>query len=136
MAVGAMKLSVALDELRTTPDASPAPQTKGRASRHATATTRSDLYDGNASQGAPIQTSDNTCDLRGLRADDAVAMATAFLDRSIGDGRRVAFLVHGHGTGSLRESIRKELKTSPYVSRFRSGEMGEGGDGVTVVWMA
>jgi len=136
VAVGAMKLSVALDELRTTPDASPAPQTKGRASRHATATTRSDLYDGNASQGAPIQTSDNTCDLRGLRADDAVAMATAFLDRSIGDGRRVAFLVHGHGTGSLRESIRKELKTSPYVSRFRSGEMGEGGDGVTVVWMA
>ncbi len=63
-------------------------------------------------------------------------MATAFLDRSVNEGRRVAFLIHGHGTGALRESIRRELKTSPYVTRFRAGETGEGGDGVTVVWMA
>jgi DNA mismatch repair protein MutS2 len=94
------------------------------------------VYDGNASGAAPIQTSDNSCDLRGLRADDAVAMAIAFLDRCVGDGRRVAFLIHGHGTGALRESIRKELKASPYVAHFRAGEGGEGGDGVTVVWMA
>jgi DNA mismatch repair protein MutS2 len=63
-------------------------------------------------------------------------MATSFLDRSIGEGRRVAFLIHGHGTGSLRESIRRDLKASPYVSHFRPGESGEGGDGVTVVWIA
>ena len=63
-------------------------------------------------------------------------MATTFLDRSLNDGRRVAFLVHGHGTGALREAIRKELKESRYVSYFRPGTQDEGGDGVTVVWLA
>ena len=82
-----------------------------------------------------MQTSDNTCDVRGLRADDAVSMATAFLDRSLNEGRRIAFIIHGHGTGALREAVRRELKESPYVAQFRPGESGEGGDGVTVIWL-
>lgn len=83
-----------------------------------------------------IQTKDNTCDLRGLRADDAVAMATTFLDRALNDGLRVVFLVHGHGTGAIREALRKELKESPYVSQFRPGVQHEGGDGATIVHLA
>ena len=82
-----------------------------------------------------IQTSDNSVDLRGLRAEDALSLATTFLDRSINAGRRVAFLVHGHGTGALRDAIRRDLKRSPYVAHFRPGESSEGGDGVTVVWL-
>ena len=84
----------------------------------------------------PIATRDNSVDVRGMRADDAVALATTFLDRSLNDGRRVAFVVHGHGTGALREAIRTELKASPYVARFRAGDTAEGGDGVTVVWLS
>lgn len=84
----------------------------------------------------PIQTSDNTCDLRGLRADDAVSMALSFLDRAVGSGTRVCFLVHGHGTGALKEAIRRELRGSSYVQHFRAGGPGEGGDGVTLVWLA
>ncbi len=135
VAIGAMKLTVTVEELRA-PSAEPAaaPLSKGTGRRAAAG--KAPVYDGNASTAAPIQTSDNTCDLRGLRADDAVAMATTFLDRSIGEGRRVAFLIHGHGTGALRESVRKDLAASPYVSHFRPGETGEGGDGVTVVWIA
>jgi DNA mismatch repair protein MutS2 len=64
-----------------------------------------------------------------------VSLATTFLDRSIGDGRGVAFLIHGHGTGALREAVRESLVRSPYVAKFRPGESGEGGDGVTVVWL-
>ena len=130
VAIGPMKLTVAMEELRAT-DAAPEVREPRRAPPRSVAT-----YDGNASAAAPIQTSDNTCDLRGLRADDAVAMATSFLDRSLNEGRCVAFLIHGHGTGSLRESIRKDLKASPYVAHFRAGESGEGGDGVTVAWLA
>jgi DNA mismatch repair protein MutS2 len=44
--------------------------------------------------------------------------------------------VHGHGTGALRDAIRKELRESRYVAHFRPGTSGEGGDGVTVVWLA
>ena len=82
-----------------------------------------------------MQTKENTCDLRGLRADDAVPFATSFLDRALSEGLKVVFLVHGHGTGALREVIRKELRESQYVSYFRPGTQGEGGDGVTVVWL-
>jgi DNA mismatch repair protein MutS2 len=85
---------------------------------------------------AAVQTSDNTCDLRGLRTDDALSLAVSFLDRSINDNRRVCFLLHGHGTGALKDAIRKELKQSPYVRYFRAGHNGEGGDGVTVAWLS
>jgi DNA mismatch repair protein MutS2 len=83
-----------------------------------------------------IQTSDNTCDLRGLRTDDALSLAITFLDRSMSESRGVCFLVHGHGTGALREAIRRELSSSPYVRYFRAGAQSEGGDGVTVVWLS
>jgi DNA mismatch repair protein MutS2 len=124
VAAGPLKLTVALDELRATsePPREPAPPRPKR---------------GNEKEAleAAFATSDNTCDLRGLRADDAVAMATTFLDRSLNAARKVAFLVHGHGTGALREVIRKELRESRYVAYFRPGTQDEGGDGVTVVWL-
>jgi DNA mismatch repair protein MutS2 len=71
-----------------------------------------------------------------LRVDDAVSMATSFLDRAFGDGTRVAFLIHGHGTGALRDAVRKELARTSYVTNFRSAEPDQGGDGVTVVWLS
>jgi DNA mismatch repair protein MutS2 len=83
-----------------------------------------------------LQTSDNTVDLRGLRADDAIALAVTFLDRSLNENRRVCFLVHGHGTGALKDAVRRELKSSPYVRFFRAGTSGEGGDGVTIAWLS
>jgi DNA mismatch repair protein MutS2 len=46
------------------------------------------------------------------------------------------FLVHGHGTGALKEAIRRELKSSPYVRYYRAGSSGEGGDGVTIAWLS
>jgi DNA mismatch repair protein MutS2 len=83
-----------------------------------------------------LQTSDNTCDLRGMRSDDAVTLAVTFLDRSLNENRRLCFLIHGHGTGALKEAIRRELKSSPYVRYFRAGNPGEGGDGVTIAWLS
>ncbi len=83
-----------------------------------------------------LQTSDNTVDLRGLRSDDAITLAITFLDRSLNENRRVCFLVHGHGTGALKEAIRRELKSSPYIRFFRAGASGEGGDGVTIAWLS
>ncbi len=82
-----------------------------------------------------IQTHEATCDLRGLDVDAATRMAEQFLDRSLGEGRRVAFLVHGHGTGALRTALRSALAESAYVAKLRAGEPREGGDGVTVVWL-
>ena len=42
-------------------------------------------------------------------------------------------VIHGKGTGALRDAIREELKHHALVGEFRAGGPGEGGDGVTVV---
>jgi DNA mismatch repair protein MutS2 len=134
VAAGPLKLLIAASELLSAapPPEPPAP----KRSVHGEGGKRGRAEIAAAPPEVPIQTSDNSVDLRGLRADDAVALATTFLDRSLNAGRKVAFLVHGHGTGALRESIRKELKESRYVAHFRAGNSDEGGDGVTVVWLA
>jgi DNA mismatch repair protein MutS2 len=91
--------------------------------------------DAAADPDVPIQTSENTVDLRGLRAHEAIAMAEQFLDRSLGAGRKVAFLIHGHGTGALRDGVRDALRGARVVEKMRPGGPNEGGDGVTVVWL-
>ncbi|MFO0613085.1 MAG: Smr/MutS family protein [Polyangiaceae bacterium] len=93
------------------------------------------VFDAASDSDVPMQTSDNTIDLRGLRAHEALALAEQFLDRCVGASKRVAFLIHGHGTGALRRELRDMVRASPYVERSRPGEPREGGDGVTVVWL-
>ncbi|MBK8253479.1 MAG: endonuclease MutS2 [Polyangiaceae bacterium] len=93
------------------------------------------VLDAASDPDVPVQTSENTVDLRGLRAHEASSMAEQFLDRMLGSGRRVAFLIHGHGTGALREAVRDSVRQSSLVARSRAGEQREGGDGVTVVWL-
>ena len=130
VAVGPLKLMVAAEELRAAAEAPPPSRPAMRRSGARPVARGGEL------EAAPIQTEDNTCDLRGLRADDALSLATTFLDRSLNEGRRVAFLVHGHGTGALREVIRRELKTSPYVARYLAAPTDQGGEGVTIVWLS
>jgi DNA mismatch repair protein MutS2 len=73
------------------------------------------------------------CDVRGMRAEDALAEVEQFLDRGMRSGEEAALIIHGHGTGALRQAIRDYLASSPYIRMFRPGENHEGGDGVTVV---
>jgi DNA mismatch repair protein MutS2 len=72
-------------------------------------------------------------DVRGLRADEAVREVEKFLDQAYRNGDPAVLVVHGHGTGALKQAIRSYLEDSPYVRMYRPGESHEGGDGVTVV---
>jgi DNA mismatch repair protein MutS2 len=126
VAAGALKLTVATSELRA-----PAPEAPLRPALRS-ASARVDA----SPQERPLQSRDNTCDLRGLRVDDAVSMASSFLDRALHAGMHTVFLLHGHGTGALREAVREELGRTRYVSRFRGGEPDQGGDGVTLAWLS
>ncbi len=71
-------------------------------------------------------------DVRGKTAEDAREALVACLDQALLDGVPVVRIIHGHGTGRLKQVLRDYLKDSPYVSAFRPGERSEGGDGVTV----
>jgi DNA mismatch repair protein MutS2 len=128
VAAGPLKLSTNVSEIRAL-----AP-VKGATSRPVSKPGRFD-FDAASDPEHPIQTPENSIDLRGLRAHEAAAMAEQFLDRSLGAGRRVAFLIHGHGTGASREAVRDAIKLSRIVSKTRAGGPREGGDGVTVVWL-
>lgn len=72
-------------------------------------------------------------DLRGAAADEAMDRTLAALDRATLIGSPSLRIIHGHGTGRLKTTLRTYLKASPYVSSFRPGERAEGGDGVTIV---
>ena len=72
-------------------------------------------------------------DLRGTAADEAIDRTLAALDRAALAGIPNLRIIHGHGTGRLKTTLRAYLTDSPYVSSFRPGERAEGGDGVTIV---
>jgi DNA mismatch repair protein MutS2 len=129
VAAGPLKLTVTTAELRSVVSAE---ATSPRPAPRAVAAGR----DVAIADEKPLATSDSTCDLRGLRVDDAMAMATSFLDRALNEERSVVFLLHGHGTGALRDALRKELARSTYVARFGPAPAAQGGDGVTTVWLA
>lgn len=69
----------------------------------------------------------------GLNVDEAVFIVDKFLDDSYLAKLQAVRIVHGKGTGKLREGIHKFLKTNSHVKSFRIGTFGEGEMGVTVV---
>jgi DNA mismatch repair protein MutS2 len=79
---------------------------------------------------------DTTCDLRGLRVEEAEAELDRFLDLMLQAEVPSVLIIHGHGTGALRQVVRTWLKGAAPVKRFRSGRQNEGGDGVTIAFLA
>ena len=75
----------------------------------------------------------NTLDLRGQRVDDALEALPTFLDKMTLEGRQVAFVLHGHGTGALKKAVRDWIPKSGYVRSWRPCDPGEGGDAYTIV---
>ncbi len=80
-----------------------------------------------------LRTDANTLDLRGERVPDGLRRLEAFLDDSVLRGDESVFVLHGHGTGAMKEAVRDALDGSPYVSAFERGAEDQGGDGVTRV---
>jgi len=71
-------------------------------------------------------------DLRGMRVDEALEAVDKYLDDAVLSGLPRARIIHGKGTGALREAVRDQLRQDRRVAGTRPGEAGEGGDGVTV----
>lgn len=78
-----------------------------------------------------IRTSKNTVDLRGSRVADAERV----LDEAISVANGPIWIIHGHGTGKLRQGVHTFLKQHPRVSRYEAAEQAEGGTGVTIAYV-
>jgi DNA mismatch repair protein MutS2 len=77
---------------------------------------------------------DAEVEVRGTRFEDAMGELERYLDLAFRSGTLLeATIVHGLGTGALREGTRKLLGRLPYVKSFRDGGIGHGGSGATIV---
>ena len=72
-------------------------------------------------------------DIRGYAADDGIYAVDSFIDDAVMSGVGIVTIIHGKGTGVLKNAIRSHLKHHPSVKSSRKGLYGEGEDGVTVV---
>ncbi|MBV9546647.1 MAG: endonuclease MutS2 [Chloroflexi bacterium] len=74
-------------------------------------------------------------DLRGQRRDEAIERLDEYLENASLAGMPEARIVHGKGTGAIRQAVRDTLRSSQYVARFAPEPDANGGDGATAVWL-
>jgi DNA mismatch repair protein MutS2 len=72
-------------------------------------------------------------DLRGMSLEEAFLEIDKYLDDAYLSGLNEVQLIHGKGTGVLRQGITEFLRKHQLVKDYRLGEFGEGGSGITVV---
>jgi DNA mismatch repair protein MutS2 len=75
----------------------------------------------------------SSLDLRGARVEEALEALDRYLDDAGLAGLNKVLIIHGMGTGALRDAVRAEATSHPLVRSMRPGERGEGGDGATIV---
>jgi len=74
-------------------------------------------------------------DIRGEMAEDAIDKMDRFIESAYLSGMPFVRIIHGKGTGKLRQVVRERLSKSSFIDRWESGTDREGGEGVTVAFM-
>jgi DNA mismatch repair protein MutS2 len=132
---GGMRITVAVDELD--------PASESGKSSDADEISADRRYarsseSGGGSSGSRIQmerarTVASSLDLRGAKVAEALEVLDRYLDDASLAGLAQATIIHGLGTGALRDAVREHAGGHPLVRAWRAGGRGEGGDGATVV---
>lgn len=86
-----------------------------------------------AELGEAVRVQSNTLDMRGMRVDEGQDAAEQFFDKAVRGGWSTVFLLHGHGTGALKDGLRNWLRSSGYVHDWVPASEDQGGDAFTVV---
>ena len=122
---GALKLKANLKDMRT---AKPDKPEKPRGRQPA----RGNGGGGGTYVGMSARAVQTECDVRGMTLDEALLAVDMFLDGAVLNKLGQVYIIHGKGTGVLRNGIQQHLKKHPAIKSFRLGKYGEGEDGVTV----
>jgi DNA mismatch repair protein MutS2 len=124
---GMMKMNVGLGEIESLDGQKPEVKPKAKATNKTSTTAKS------SKPGLMIRTSKNTLDIRGSRVDNAEIEIEQAIARAIESG--VLWIIHGKGTGRLRQGVHEFLQSHPQVDKFELATQNEGGSGVTVVYL-
>jgi DNA mismatch repair protein MutS2 len=123
LAAGSLRINVPLEELE------PVATTPARA---ASSGRRGDFTSASVSIAQP-RAVPSSLDLRGARVEEALEMLDRYVDQASVAGAPKVTVIHGHGSGALRDALRAQLSGHPLIKSWRAGERGEGGDGATIV---
>ena len=72
-------------------------------------------------------------DVRGMRGDEALQKVTAFIDEAVMLDSKDLRILHGTGSGALRQLIRQYLSTNPVIGSYNDEQIQLGGAGITVI---
>jgi DNA mismatch repair protein MutS2 len=118
VAVGAIKLTVARNSLARTDESTPSENARVWMGD------QPEIY-------VPTE-----LDLRGMRPDEAESAVMQGLDAAVRAGMQTLRIIHGKGTGALRDRVTEMLRKDTRVKEFRLGAWNEGGTGVTLAEFA
>lgn len=123
---GLMKMTVRLEDIESLDGQKPEPLVKTKP------TATANPQPASSNPAPTIRTSQNTVDIRGSR----VADAEIELDRAIAAASSGSlWIIHGKGTGKLRQGVHEFLQQHPQVERFEIANSAEGGSGVTIAYL-
>lgn len=121
---GMIKSTVAIDRL--TPAQKPKQENVSKVATYLSKETRDSMHQRSLNFHQDI-------DIRGLRADEALQQITYYIDDAILVGAQRVRILHGTGTGALRQLVRQYLSTVPSVQTYHDEHVQFGGAGITVV---
>lgn len=133
---GGLRITVAVEDLEAAVGREGDASVPSHYSSSGTAGSRQTLSIGNAPsrlQFERARTVASSLDLRGARVEEALEVLDRYLDDASLAGLGMATIIHGMGTGALRDAVREHAGAHPLVKEWRAGGRGEGGDGATIV---
>ena len=126
--VGSLRIRARLSDLQRKGQQEESPETKEEKKQIAEGNPRAALS-GTKSPGLELN-------LRGKLVEEGLDELDRYLERAFSAGLLFVRIVHGKGTGRMREAVRNALKENPYVTSFEEPKENEGGAGVTVAKIA
>lgn len=132
VSAGVLRATLALDELAKSQNGG-APRPAGPVKQKTKKSTRESASTGERT--TPVRVDSNTLDLRGMRVEESLEQVDAFVDAMLMAGERAAFVLHGHGTGALKQAVRSHLRDSLHVLDSAPAAPEDGGDAFTVFWL-
>ncbi|MCY4614964.1 MAG: endonuclease MutS2, partial [Chloroflexi bacterium] len=84
----------------------------------------------------PVPEAPEEVEVRGRRIEEGLVTVEGFIDDASRAGRERVRIIHGRGTGAMRQAIRGLLDDHPLVTKYEGGGPREGGEGVTIAYLA